>query len=167
MVDSSGLGHIKLSDGAVLKFKITIIDVKEIGWSPFGGIDFDVNAVGGVSTETVPDEIKKVALDKPVAPPEPPKDGWDLVDIIEQKSAFVEEVVDSSKERFRIRVEAEIVMVSRNLSYKTRSASLSIGFLGFGKFLGSPLGSNLSDQIILVIIWFLMLLILLNLKLFK
>jgi len=37
-----GVGWIKLSDGAVLKLKILIVDVRESGFSPFGGVNFDV-----------------------------------------------------------------------------------------------------------------------------
>jgi hypothetical protein len=42
-----GVGRIKLSDGAVLKLKILIVDVRESGFSPFGGVNFDVKVIGG------------------------------------------------------------------------------------------------------------------------
>lgn len=113
-----GTGRIKLSDGAVLKLRILIVDVREAGFSPFGGVNFDVKTVGGVSTLDVPDELKKAVADKPVAPPEPP-DGWEIVDIVEQEPAVAEVVVDSSKGRFRVKIVAEAVMVSRNMKYKT------------------------------------------------
>jgi hypothetical protein len=40
-------GFIRLSDGSQLVLKIFIIDVKEAGFSPFGGVNFDVKVVGG------------------------------------------------------------------------------------------------------------------------
>ena len=43
-----GVGDIKLSDGAHLRLKILIVDVKEIGFSPFGGVNFYANVTGGV-----------------------------------------------------------------------------------------------------------------------
>jgi len=121
MVASSeaGTGYITLSDGAKLKLRILIIDVKEAGFSPFGGVYFDVKVVGGVSTLSVPDELKKAVADKPLAPPEPPVDGWEIVDIMDQKPAEAEAVADSSKGRFNVRVVAEAVMASRNMKYRT------------------------------------------------
>ncbi|MCQ5341241.1 MAG: hypothetical protein NO483_06030 [Candidatus Methanomethylicia archaeon] len=34
-LSSSGVGHIKLSDGTFLKLKILIVNVREAGFSPF------------------------------------------------------------------------------------------------------------------------------------
>ena len=45
----SGTGIIRLADGAVLKLKIAIVDIKEVGFSPFGG----------VSTREVPENLKR------------------------------------------------------------------------------------------------------------
>jgi hypothetical protein len=118
---SSELGFITVSDGTILKLKVSIVDIREIkeAFSPFGGVIFDVKAVGGVSTHNVPEELKKAVADKPLAPPEPPQDGWEILEIKEQKPAVIEEVVDSSKGRFVVRVVSETVMVARNMRYKT------------------------------------------------
>ena len=62
-----GGGWIRLSDGAVLKLKILIVDVRESGFSPFGGVNFDVKVVGGVAVESVPEEVKKLVANKPLA----------------------------------------------------------------------------------------------------
>jgi len=32
-----GIGRVKLSDGTIIKLKTLIVDVKEAGFSPFGG----------------------------------------------------------------------------------------------------------------------------------
>jgi len=117
---SVGTGFIKLSDGTVLKLRILIVDVKEAGFSPFGGINLDVKTVGGVSTHSVPEELKRAVVDKPLAPPGPPKDGWEIIDIIEQKPAEAEEFIDTSKGRYHVKVVAEAVMASRNMNYRTR-----------------------------------------------
>jgi hypothetical protein len=115
---SVGVGRVKLSDDSILKFKILIVDVKEAGFSPFGGVQFDVKVVGGISTEFVPEEVKKLVIDKPLAPPEPPIDGWEILDIVEQNPAVAEETIQSSKGEFVVRVVAEAVMASRNTQYR-------------------------------------------------
>jgi hypothetical protein len=114
-----GVGRIKLSDGAVLKLKILVVDVRESGFSPFGDVSFDVKVIGGVAVESVPEEVKKLAADKPLIPPEPPKDGWELLDIVEQQPAEAWEVVQSSRGEFVVRVVAEAVMASRNTLYRS------------------------------------------------
>jgi hypothetical protein len=121
MPEGSEPGFITVSDGTVLKFKLSIVDIKEIegAFSPFGGVVFDVKAIGGVSTYKVPEELKKAVADKRIAPPEPPQDGWEILEIREQKPAVVEEIVDSSKGKFVVRVVGEAVMVARNMNYKT------------------------------------------------
>jgi hypothetical protein len=121
MSEHSGLGFITVSDGAILKLRISIVDIKEVEgpFSPFGGVLFDVKAVGGVSTHDVPEELRKAVANKDVAPPEPPQDGWEILEIKEQKPAVIEEVVESSKGKFVVRVVGEAVMVARNMKYKT------------------------------------------------
>lgn len=115
------IGNIKLADGAILKLKITIVDIKEGGFSPFGNISFNVKTLGGISTVNVPDKIIKAVVDKPIAPPssEPPHDGWEIIDIVEQEEPELEETVESSKGKFRVKVVAEAVMAARNMNYKT------------------------------------------------
>jgi hypothetical protein len=66
---------VRLSDGAVLKLKILIVDVKEAGFSPFGGVSFDVKVVGGVAVESLPDSVRGLVDGKPFAPPETPPGG--------------------------------------------------------------------------------------------
>jgi hypothetical protein len=114
-----GVGRIKLSDGTVLKLKIFIVDVRESGFSPFGGVNFDVKAVGGITIESVPDDVRKLILDRPLAPLEPPREGWEIVDIVEQQPAEAWEIVQSSKGEFVVRVVAEAVMASRNTLYRS------------------------------------------------
>ena len=144
MSETSGLGFITVSDGTILKFKVSIVDIREIEgmFSPFGGVVFDVKAVGGVSVYRVPEELKKAVADKRIAPPEPPQDGWEILEIKEQKPAVVEEIVDSSKGKFMVRVVGEAVMVARNMNYKTPIMSPYIGCLGFIKSHGGLLRSE-------------------------
>jgi hypothetical protein len=113
------LGFIEVSDGTTLKFKISIIDIKEAGFSPFGGINFDVKVIGGIATHKVPEDLKKAVADKPVMPLEIPHDGWEILKIKEQKPAIVEEVVDTSKGKYTVRVIGEIVMVAHNMKYRS------------------------------------------------
>jgi len=118
-MSSPGLGFITVSDGTVLKLKISIVDIKEMGFSPFGGINFDVKTMGGISTYIVPEDLKKAVADKPIAPPEPPSDGWEILEVKEQKPAMMEEVVDTSKGKYVVRVVGDAVMVARNMKYRT------------------------------------------------
>ena len=114
-----GVGRIKLSDGAVLKLKILVVDVRESGFSPFGGVNFDAKIIGGIAVESVPEEVKKLVADRPRIPPEPLRDGWEVVDIVEQQPAEAWEVVQSSRGEFVVMVAAEAVMASRNTLYRS------------------------------------------------
>lgn len=97
----------------------------------FAGVNFDVKAIGGVAAQYVPEELKKAIEDKPILPPgNLPTEGWEIVDIVESQPAMAEEEATSSKGKFRIRVAADPVMVSRNINYKTPSANL-LGFVGY------------------------------------
>jgi hypothetical protein len=116
-----GVGRIKLSDGATLKLKTLIVDVRESGFSPFGGVSFDVKAVGGVATEDVPDDVKRLVAGRPLAPSEPPREGWEVLDIVEQQPAEATEVARSSTGDFLVKVVAEAVMASRNTMYRARA----------------------------------------------
>jgi hypothetical protein len=118
-LNSSSVGNIKLSDGTVLKLKILIVNVREAGFSPFGGVNFDVKAIGGIAVENTPEEVKKLVIDKPLAPSEPPREGWEIIEIVEQQPAEAQEIVQSSKGIFVVRVIAEVVMVARNTLYKS------------------------------------------------
>jgi len=119
MSSAVGVGRIKLSDGTVLSLKICVIDVKEVGYSPFGGVDFDVKAVGGVAVEHVAEEVKRLVADKPLMPPEPPREGWEPLEIAEQQPAAAEVEVQVSRGVFVVRVDAEAVMAARNLQYRS------------------------------------------------
>jgi hypothetical protein len=116
-----GVGIIKLSDGSVLQLKVFIIDVKEAGFSPLGGVYFDVRVAGGVTTESVPEGLKELVKDKPVFIPWPelPREGWELVDIVEQKPAEALTTVKSNKGLFEVKVVAEATMVAKNTLYRS------------------------------------------------
>ena len=115
------VGVIKLSDGSVLKLKITIVDARESGFSPFGGVNIAVKVIGGIAVIEVPEDIQNLVMNKPLPPAdgEPPRDGWQLLDIVEYKPAIAEEKIETSKGLFLVKVIAEPVMASRNTNYKT------------------------------------------------
>jgi len=116
-----GEGLIKLSDGTVLKLKILIVGVKETGFSPFGGVNLDIKVVGGITTVSVPEELRRAVADKPLTPPQPPKSGWEILEVVEQQPAVAVQTVETSKGHFTVRVVAEAVMASRNMEYRTSS----------------------------------------------
>lgn len=115
-----GTGFIELTDGTILKLKITIVDIKEVGFSPFGGVNLDIKAIGGIATHYVPESLRKSMVTKPLISSELPKDGWEIIDIRKQNPAVIEEVVNTSKGKFKVKVEAEVTMVARNMKYRTR-----------------------------------------------
>jgi len=102
-------------------FKVFIIDVKEAGFSPFGGVYFDVRVIGGITTEFVPEDLKELVKDKPIFTPWPelPREGWELVDIVEQKPAEALTTVKSNKGLFEVKVVAEATMVAKNTLYRS------------------------------------------------
>jgi hypothetical protein len=113
-------GVIKVADGTTLRLKIMIIDVREAGFSPFGGINLNVKAIGGVATQEVPEALRKEAFNKPLAPSEePPHDGWETIKITEQDPAVEEGIVETSQGKFVVRVIADVVMAARNINYRT------------------------------------------------
>jgi len=79
---STKVGTVTLSDGTILWLRVAVVDVRAAGFSPFAGVAFDVKAVGGVGIVKVPDDLKEKAKDKPLMPPEPPKEGWETIDIV-------------------------------------------------------------------------------------
>lgn len=112
-------GFIELGDGSKLKLKMLILDVKETGFSPFGGVYFYVNPIAGIATVYVPEGLKESMRDKPVVDlTKIPQEGWSMIDIKSSKNAVQEVEVPSSKGRFRIKVETEPLMVARNMSFK-------------------------------------------------
>jgi len=111
-------GIIKLSDNTTLTLKITIIDAREVGFSPFGGVHIAVKAVGGISTKNVPHELREKVSDKPLATSQIPKDGWELIDIREQEEACEKVKIDTSRGKFLVNVRAEATMAARNMQYK-------------------------------------------------
>ena len=103
-----GVGNIKPSDGAHLRLKILIVDVKEIGFSPFGGVCVESSQTASESSSKISHSCLELA-----------GDGWELLDIVEQKPAEALEVVQSSRGEFEVRVVAEAVMVARNTHYRS------------------------------------------------
>ena len=116
---SSREGIIKLADETVLVLKIDVVDVREFGFSPFGGVNIIVKPIGGVATKEVPAELKQQVSDKPLMPSTTPEEGWELIEIKEQTEAVCERIVDTSKGKFIVRIRAEVLMVARNSLYKT------------------------------------------------
>jgi len=116
----SRLGYVKVNDGSIIILRVAVVDVRvREEASPFG-VEFDVNATGGISvypSKKALDEVK----DKPVVEPgKIPSEGWVRVDIVEREPAY-EEVIynDDRAGRYLIRVEIEPIMVSKNTRFKT------------------------------------------------
>ena len=113
-------GRVKLSDGSILKIVATIIDARESGFSAFGGINIIIKQSGGTAVVKIPDELINLAKDKPVySIGELPKDGWEIVDIVEYTPALAETKIETSKGNYLVRLKVEPTMASHNLNYKS------------------------------------------------
>jgi len=116
----SKLGYVKVSDGSVIILRVAIVDVivREEA-SPFG-VEFNINATGGIAvrpSQNALDEVK----DKPILEPgKTVSDGWIRVDIVDKAHPY-EEVIYSDEKigKYLVRVEIEPVMVSKNTLFKT------------------------------------------------
>jgi len=122
-----GVARVELADDAVLLLKVMVVHVKEAGFSPFGGVNFDVRAVADVTVESLPEELKEKVRDRPVYYPwqEPPRDGWELVEIRGQEPAVIETTVNTSRGVFSVRVVAEVVMTFSSRTASSDSSTLA------------------------------------------
>ncbi|MCD6515078.1 MAG: hypothetical protein J7L07_09170 [Candidatus Odinarchaeota archaeon] len=93
--------------------------MRELGFSPFGGVNIVVKPMGGIATKEVPSKLKQQVKNRPLIPPIEPQDGWELVGIKQQEEATHEGLITTSKGKFIVKVRAEVLMVARNLLYKT------------------------------------------------
>ncbi|MFA4720619.1 hypothetical protein [Pyrococcus kukulkanii] len=113
-------GFMKLEDGTVIIFRVAVVNaLPSHDVSPFG-VEFGVNVATGISVLPSPESMKEVE-GKPVAPPGAMiKEGWVQVKILEKTSAIeVVEYEDPELGKYRIRVEFEPAMVSKNTQVRT------------------------------------------------
>jgi len=116
----SRLGYVKVSDDSVIILRVAVVDVRvREEASPFG-VEFDVNATGGISVYPSKKALDEVKDEPVVEPGKIPSEGWVRVDIVEREPAY-EEVIynDDRAGRYLIRVEIEPIMVSKNTRFKT------------------------------------------------
>lgn len=116
----SKLGYVKVGDGSVIILRVAIVDVRvREEASPFG-VEFEVNATGGVAVYPSEAALKEVS-DKPVIEPGAiVKEGWIQVDMFEKALAYEEAVYHDEKVgKYLVRVEIEPIMVSKNTLYRT------------------------------------------------
>jgi len=99
--------------------QVYIEGVEEAGFSPFGGVNFNVKVRCGVYAVDVPEDVKKLVTGKPLMPAEIPTEGWEALEVMEQQPARAYEVVSTSKGEFLVEVVLEAVMASRNTMYRT------------------------------------------------
>lgn len=115
-------GTMKLEDNTVITFRVAVVDaVPSQEVSPFG-VEFGVNIATGISVYPSRESMREVG-GKPVSPPGTlPQEGWVHVKILEKDSALEEvEYEDEKLGRYRIKVEVEPAMVSKNTQVKTLS----------------------------------------------
>ena len=112
-------GFIKLADKTILKLKIGVVDLREAGFSPFGGVNIIVKPIGGIATKNVPSQLKELVRGKPPMPSVEPQEGWELIKIEQQEEAIHEELAETTKGKFIVKIRAEVLMVARNVLYKT------------------------------------------------
>ncbi|MGC9072480.1 MAG: hypothetical protein ACP5HK_07330 [Acidilobus sp.] len=103
---------VKLSDGSTLV--VFIADVRELRGLPFAGVNLNVSAMAGVAVNEVPNELRRRVQDKPVVDLTMPQDGWEMVEIVRDRSrpAVAEEGFSSSKGQQLVRAEAVMAAVA-------------------------------------------------------
>jgi hypothetical protein len=116
----SRLGYVKVDDGSIIILRVAIVDVRAREEASHFGVEFDVNATGGIAVYPSGAALKEVK-DKPtVEPGKTVNEGWAQVDIVEKTPAYEEAVYyKENGSRYLIRVEIEPIMVSKNTLYKT------------------------------------------------
>lgn len=113
-------GRIKLADDTILKIVVNIIDARESGFSPFGGVNIVVKHFGGTAVVKVPDQLIQSVKDKPIySSANQPQDGWEMMDIVESTNAIAETKIPTTRGNFLVRLVSQPSMASRNLNYKS------------------------------------------------
>jgi hypothetical protein len=110
----------KLEDGTTVVMKVILDSIKEIGFSPFGGVNFSVNITTQIAFVS-PEELKEKVKDRPVHYPgqQLPTDGWEVVDVTWQRPAVIETTVNTSRGVFSFKIVTEATMAARNMNYRT------------------------------------------------
>ena len=112
-------GRINLADGTILKLMVNIIDVRENGFSPFGGVNLSIKQSGGTAAVKVPDELVQSVKDKPLySSANQPQDGWEMIEIAESTPAKAETKIQTTKGYFLVEIKSLATMVSRNMTFK-------------------------------------------------
>ncbi len=113
-------GRVKLADGTVLKIIANILDAREHGFSPFGGVNIAVSQTGGSAVVEVSPELLEAVKDKPLClPNNQPQDGWEMIDITEVTPVKAETKIETSMGSFLVKLVNQPTMVTRNLNYKS------------------------------------------------
>ncbi|WP_457751705.1 hypothetical protein [Thermococcus sp.] len=113
-------GEMELSDGTIVRFRVALVDaIPSEETTPFG-TEFEVNIATGISVTPSPESIEEVK-DKQIIPSgSSVEDGWKQVKIIKSDSAYEEVRYSNDKlGEYKIRVEIEPAMVSKNTKFKT------------------------------------------------
>jgi len=100
-------------------------------------VNIDVEVVGGVAVESVPEEVRKLVVDKPLAPPEPPKEGWEVLDVVEQRPAEAVEIVKSARGCSKLRWSPKLLWLLGTPCIRQFMANLSTGFHGYTRCPGN------------------------------
>jgi len=122
----SEFGYARLSDGTTISIRAIVLDVNEVSLTPVGpdlGIVYNVM----VSVRS-PSDLRERVKGKPL----PPSDGshlsrlniWEIVDIVESKSAIEECVYEAEDGRsYTILLEIEPTIVARTLEYRDQAGN--------------------------------------------
>lgn len=113
-------GVVRLADGTGLRLKLAVFDVRDAGFSPFGGVWFVVYPAVGLVVDEVPEQVRKAVEDKPIYQGrQPPQEGWELVEVVHRESALQRLEVEARGRRYEVWVEVEPLMAARNMAYRT------------------------------------------------
>ncbi len=113
-------GKMKLSDGTIIQFRVALVDAIPLQEPTPFGTEFEVNIATGISAYPSRESIEEVKENPVLSPGETIKEGWKQVKITTFDSAYEEvKYIDESLGEYKIRIEIEPAMVSKNTKVKT------------------------------------------------
>ncbi|MDG6928324.1 MAG: hypothetical protein JRN10_08425 [Nitrososphaerota archaeon] len=117
----SKIGKLELNDESILFTRVAIINITNIGSSPFGGVQLNAQTAGGSSLVFCPDSLKKEVENYPILSANEIQAGeWEFVGIKEEEHSFEDAEIEINDKIYSVHVEAIPTMVARNKKYKTK-----------------------------------------------
>jgi hypothetical protein len=138
----------KLEDGTTVVMKVILDSIKEMGFSPFGGVNFSANITTQIAFVSL-EELKEKVKDRPVHYPgqQLPTDGWEVVDVTWQRPAVIETTVNTSRGVFSFKTVTEATMAARNMNYRTPAGDPLYQIMWAYKYYWKPVKKDIVERL--------------------